>query len=315
MSTEEKAPIEHTDDDLFGVDVHVEDPAFGSLHPIIQWVNGDPTRKTSKGIDYTGGFFCSTDQGIEIPGAESFTLITREAEEIEGFSIASLKIFPIRYRRSWMAVKEEGGLSVRFPAPLYDDAKEYDYRGSPRSRGQLLCLIEGMDEPVVLTFAGINAGRVFSQGNDRGVIPDFGQNIINRARSLASRAGRDISYPLCAFKLEIGSGTDDKGKPVFTKVGKGDRTSNVTHPMWLDKPSGIASESHIRGLFSGRQLFGKLEDMHRNADEWIKQWAPEVLIENIKRMSSTRTALAGVMGGNTADGGGNGVPGDREVPF
>ena len=73
MSTEENLNLsELADDDLFAIDgmVDVDDPAFGSMYPIVQWVNGDPKKKKSGGIDYTGGFFVSAEQGIEIPGAE-----------------------------------------------------------------------------------------------------------------------------------------------------------------------------------------------------------------------------------------------------
>ena len=63
-------------------DVTVEDRSFGPQYPIVQWVNGDPTKKREGGIAYTGGFFFSNDQGIKIAGAVPYTLVTKDGEDV-----------------------------------------------------------------------------------------------------------------------------------------------------------------------------------------------------------------------------------------
>ena len=56
-------------DGFLGADIEVEDQAFGSQYPVIQWVNGTPQGKASgaDSIAHTGGWFMSADQGIEPP--------------------------------------------------------------------------------------------------------------------------------------------------------------------------------------------------------------------------------------------------------
>jgi hypothetical protein len=307
-------PTKLENDDLFGIDVEVSDPAFGSMFPIVQWVNGDPGKKKSGGLEYHGGFFISAEQGIEVPGATDYTLITSNGDEVEGHMIRDLELIPIRYRRSWLASADEKGLAQRFPWNAFEDAKEFDHKESPRGRGQLLALIKGMDEPVVVTLSGMTAAAVFSAGRNRGVIPTFGQTVLNRAKQLARRAGREIDYPLCAFGLSIGPKRDDKGEPIFDKVGSGSNTSQVTMPVWLDKPAGMPDEADIRRRFVGRELFGKVQDMHKGADEWYQQWSPNALIELLKRSAATSNELKSLRSPG-AEAGGEGLPNDRSVPF
>jgi hypothetical protein len=301
-------------DDLFGIDVDVEDPSFGSQYPIIQWVNGDPGKKKSGGLEYTGGFFISAEQGLDnVPGAEPYTLITANGDEVEGFAVRDLEITPVRFRRSWLAQADEKGLSQRFPWNAYEDAVEHDHQDRPRGRGQLVALVSGMEEPVVITLSGMTSAAVFSAGRDRGIIPNFSQIVINRAKQLARRAGRNIDYPLCAFKLTVGPKRDEKGEPLFDTVGSGQNTSKVTMPVWLDQPEGMADEAYIRRHFVGREMFGKTQDMHKACDEWVMQWSPKALIEQLKRSAEVSNELKGLRSGAVSDG--DGLPGDREVPF
>ena len=302
-------------DDLFGIDVEVSDPAFGSMYPVVQWVNGDPGKKKSGGLEYHGGFFISAEQGIEVPGSEPYTLITANGDEVEGHMIRDLELIPIRYRRSWLAQKDEKGLSQRFPWNAYEDAVEYDFKGSPRGRGQLLAMIVGMDEPVVVTLSGMTAAAVFSAGRDRGVIPTFGQTILNRAKQLARRKQRQIEYPLCAFKLSIGPKRDASGEPAFDKVGSGTATSLVTKPVWLDKPEGMPEEADIRRRFVGREMFAKVQDIHKSCDEWIYQWSSVALIAQLKSSVATSNELRSLRSDSLPTTEGDGIPGDREVPF
>ena len=307
-------PTDLKNDDLFGIEIEISDPAFGSMYPIVQWVNGDPGKKKSGGLQYHGGFFISAEQGIEVPGAEPYTLITADGDEVEGFAIRDLELIPIRYRRSWLAQADEKGLAQRFPWNAYEDAKEYDHKEKPRGRAQLVTLLVGMDEPVVVTLSGLTAGAVFSAGRKRGVIPTFAQTVLNRAKQLARRAGRNIDYPLCAFKLTIGPARDDKGDPVFEKVGSGNSTSQITMPVWRDRPAGMPDEAGIRRRFVGPELFGKVQDMHKSSDEWYGQWSPDELIKQLKKSAATRNELKGLSAGNSVDDG-EGLPGAREVPF
>jgi hypothetical protein len=298
--------------------VDVQDRAFGPVYPIVQWTNGSVQNKKSGGVDYTGGFFVSAEQGVQIPGAVPHTLITQNGSEVQGFAIRDLKGTPIRFRRSWLATPEEGALAIRFPWTGYEDAQEVDFRRAPRGRGQLLFLVEGMEEPVVLSFSGTVSGAVFSQGSKRGLLPSYAQLIVNQAKRIAKRKGRNIDYPLCAFRMAIGPDREESGEPKFTTVGSGSATSRVTMPVWLDRPTGMVEEPQIASVFVGRDQFSKNQSYHKDADAWVSAWSADVLIQQIKtsadskRKLSEAAAQAGVEDGGAEQ---SALPGEKEVPF
>lgn len=313
------AELLHGGDDMFGIQVEVDDPSFGSLYPTIQWVNGDPTKKQAGNIAHTGGFFIPAEAGIEVPGAEEYTLITSEGEEIPGFAIRDLTGSPIRWRRCWRTLPEEsGGLALVWANDMYEDAKQHALANGysrPRGRGQLLFLIDGMSEPVLLSFGGTASQAVFSSGSGkgRGILPSYGQLIVNRARTLARRVGKNINYPMCAFKLTLGPDRDEKSEPVFTKVGTGSNTSKVTMPVWIDRPVGSPSEAEIRRLYVGNERFTLLQDIHKEADEWVAQWGHDALVVRLKKLLNREPLDLGTTTATAAPEGA--LPDEQSTPF
>jgi hypothetical protein len=294
------------EDGFLGADVTVEDQEFGSAYAVVQWVNGDVKNKKSGGIEYTGGFFLSADQGVEPPdGWKPFTLMTQEGQEIAGYATRDLNMSPIRTRRCWDSDPGDNGLSRRFPWSDYEDAQAF---GSPSGKAHVIVGVEGFEEPLLLAFRGMVAKRMMGQGRERGIIPMYGAKVKGAAKRIARKKGRKgKAYPLCAFKLNIGPQRDAKGAPEFTKVGQGSNTSNITYPVWLDEPKGLVDEALLNRVFVGNETLGVYQDWHTEAEDWVQQWSAETLYA--RRAAGQKPTDDG------GEDGGKKLPGEQDVPF
>jgi hypothetical protein len=136
----------------------------------------------------------------------------------------------------------------------------------------------------------------------------FGAKIIGAAKRVARKRGRNKAYPLCAFTLTIGGETDGK-EPVFTKVGTGKNTSNITKPVWRDDPKELVKEQLLGRLYVGNESLGLYQDWHSEADEWVHSWDAERLAARASRKVGAAAPA------NAVPGDEGGVPGDQDVPF
>lgn len=307
MSTEEtKNEFEDGLDTFLGAEIEVEDQAFGSAYPVIQWVNGTPQGKAAGEnlIAHTGGWFMSADQGIEPPpGFEPYTLVTSEGQEVVGFACKDLTFSPIRWRRCWTVDPGDNSPVMRFAHADYESAAA---AGVARGMCHVIAGIQGSDEPVLLSFRGMTAKAMMGQGRDRGVIPEYGNKIISAAKRVARKSGmKKKSYPLCSFMLTVGPERDKKGKPVHTKVGTGNQTRQITMPVWVDEPKGLVTKADLTRIYVGHETFALYQDIHRDTEEWRAQWDAENLARNPKDRA-----------GVPAEGDESGkLPGDQEIPF
>lgn len=252
--------------------IQVEDRTVGSVYPIIQWVNGEPAKKPVGGVQYTGGWFYSRDNDVGIPGAQACSLYTREGETVEGFFVRDLKFAPIRTRKCW-TVRRPRGLPLVFAQAEYDDAEE---AGRARGKLHVLAGIPGLDGPVVLVASGNAAGAIQGRsGKRRGALDRFSQAVVNGATMLATRRGKNVRYPNCAFYLTIGPDRDDAGEPVFTEFGQ-EQTSRITSPVWLDEIQS-PGPGELAARFVGNESFAHYQLWHSQAESWVQEWSPENL--------------------------------------
>jgi len=322
MSTEETATqeaVNHEAEEALLLDIgdliEAEDPAMGAIYPVVQWVNGDPQQKRAGGIAYTGGFFISAEQGLQPPGFEPYTLVTREAVEVAGFASQNITGTPIRYRRSWLAKADEKSLARRYPWNGYEAAKKFDGKKSPRGRGQILWLFEGSDEPVVLTFSGMAAARIFSQGRERGALPTFDQNVVKQATRIARKEGKKVTYPMSVFKLTIGPGVNSDGTPVFHKLGSGEQTSTVSQPVWINKVNAV-DQAILQNVFliRSRAQIERSQAIWKESVEWADAWNSNMLLKALKRAVENNRDLDALTDDEHENEDGS-APGDKEVPF
>lgn len=313
MSTDQSktgspAPEESFEDGFLGAEISVEDRNFGPSYPIVQWINGNPTQKKAGGVPYTGGFFISSDQGLseealKAIGFEPYTHVTQQAEEIPGFAIRDLKLTPIRWRRCFQVDPRDGkSLSRRFGWDEFDAAQAL---GSPRGVAHILVAIDGLDEPVLVSFRGMTAKHMMGQGKDRGVIPEYGSKIIGAAKRVA-RAAKKVAkdYPLCAFSLTVGPEMETEKAPKFTEVGS--KVKNIiTAPVWRDEPTSTIDAPLLGRLYVGHEKLAIYQDWHNEAQEWVDAWSS-------LELSNRRGTAAQADGAAPAA---DGTPGDNQVVF
>jgi hypothetical protein len=272
--TQDPTPIDDSCDFLDAA-VLVEDRAFGSIYPVVQWINGKPTAKKEGGIAHTGGLFYSTEQGIELPGFEPYTLVTRDGTEVEGFAARDIELVIIRTRRSWLLRSADAkALPQRFAVEEYDE----DIAGA-RGQAHLLCTINGTKDPVMLSVSGHVSKAFMSVGNGkvRGILPRFATKVVGAASRLTAKRGKK-AMPLCSFKLHIGPARDEVGKPVFTEVGAKEK-SLVTLPVWLDEPKTV-DEAFLKVAYVGHERFSAHQEIHQGSDDWVKAWSAEELVKS-----------------------------------
>jgi len=296
------------DMDLFAAKPTVDDGDFGSVYPIVTWINGMPGKKGQGGLAYEGGFFIDAEQGLAVPGATPYTHITNSGKEVEGFMIRDFTVTPIRMRKCFRVDVSDNVESTFMQAFAAGDWDEAVAKGKPRGVTHLLCVAKGMTDPIVVVWTGQSGARVSAGGNKPGIMAEFGNKIVMRARHLARKAGHDISYPRCAFSLTIGPDGARKGKkfePNFTEVGRKEK-SQITLPVWLDKPEGAATEENIGHLFVGNTTLGHYEELYRSGESWYTAWSSDAL--RARRGDAPATTPTN---GAPADG----LPADEEVPF
>lgn len=315
--------LETAADSFLDADIVIEDRAYGSIYPIVQWINGAPDRKREGGLPYTGGFFCSKEQGVVLPGAVEHTLVTKDGDEVPGYAIRDLTFTVIRDRRRW-SVSGPRGFDVYYGHGEYDEAAA---TGTVRGNLHLLVVVKGMEEPIVLTFRGNAARAMVGMGKDRGVVPSFGQKLLGKATRLArekarkqggAAAGRasTFTYPRCAFWLTTGPERNADQSPLFTEVGEGEKKSKVTLPVWIDEPAEVTAEVCNR-LYVGGNALALHQGFHADADLWIEEWSDATLAAARARNEKTKPDAATKDAGTTGTGkeAGNSVPKNTELPF
>jgi len=292
-------PAKIEDGDMFSLEVNVETRNFGSIYPVVTWINGQPQNK-GRGIAYTGGFFIDGQQELEIPGAEPYTHITGDGDEIEGTAIRDLTLIPVRHRRSWV-VRQEGGLSQRFSQNEYEEA---ELVGAPRGACHLVARIPGVDSPVLLTFNGLSAKAMAAGGKNAGALMKFGQKVIMKARSLSeSMGGKRIDYPTFAFSMVIGPQGDRSGKafvPNHELVGKKGATSKISMPVWVDEPAKV-DKTFLSRIFVGNALYGELEGLYQATEIWWNEWSSENLGAFRGRGTSAKVVVSEIVEGSAPD--------------
>jgi hypothetical protein len=274
-------------EDFFDVQIDIEDRVEGSDYPVIQWMNGDPKLAKLGGPSYTGGFFIGADQNVEdLPeGFEPFEFITQKDEKVPGYACRGLTFAPILRRACWV-VRPETGLSRRFGWNSFEEASAL---GDPRSLTHVLADV-GLDEPFVLSFAGMVAAQMTSRGQ-RGILVRHSSSVVNAARRLARKAGKDAAFPNCMFTVTVGAERDAKDKPVFQQVGSDpERQSTVVYPQWIDEPSAALTREALAERFVGKERLKRNQEWFTAAQAWRAAWGDMALAQAAAALTSRPTA-------------------------
>ena len=236
----------------------------GPTYPWIQWVHGKPGQKRVGGVPYTGGWFVSADNADAMPdGWTQDELVHQDGSATGGFFAQTIIVAPIRRRRAWV-VNTPNGSTDYYPWNQYDNAKA---SGNPSGKLQVLVALQGkLDAPFILTMRGM-VGKAFTQD----VMSDLQRFVLKPVNALVRKGGKSLRFPWRAFWLTVGSETNSKGEPVYTTVGQGNNTSNVTLPV-ATLPAEGASPAELRKCFVGAENLATFSEWYTDADEWARAW-------------------------------------------
>jgi len=256
----------------------------GPQYPYIQWVNGKANMKSlgPGSVLYTGGWFAPADQvpGGEMPGWTPGELTHDDNTTTEGFFSRDITIAMIQYRKGWMV--EANGQTQIMPWSMYEQAKALDKDGSPTGRLQVLCLLKGLEDlgPFSLTLRG-SIARAFQAARGESVVGTFKQLVVKAADDLNRKRGVTKRFAIRAFWLTVGPQRDEKGQPIFTKVGAEGRSSQVTLPVALGIHKGMTPQE-IAKLHVGHDLLISLNSLYEEAIPWREMWDQEQTTQDHK---------------------------------
>ncbi|AZF90329.1 MAG: hypothetical protein BPHS0_43 [Phage 5P_3] len=260
------------EDEFYSVGANIDQSTVeqgGVSYPYIQWVHGksDLEPLGLNNVRYTGGWFTPAEQFIDAPeGWEKGVMTHRDLTETEGYFKRDLTVAMIRMRRCWLV--GINGQTQAFPYDQYDAAAAL---GRAVSKAQVLCLVKGMEGlgPFVLTMRGTVASE-FANAKS-GVIGLFKRLIVDHANTMNKKRGLTTRWAYRGFWLTVGPQRNDKGEPIYTKVGQGTDSAMVTLPCALGLPEKPSDEA-VRAAFVGRALWEEIEPIYADSESWKAAW-------------------------------------------
>lgn len=277
MATEERLDWLDGIDEVDQETVEVDQVGY----PWIQWVHGKPEYKQLGGVVHTGGWFMPAgatdlDEDAEIEGWTRGTLTHSSGDETAGWFTRDLTVSLVRSRRAWHV--RVGKQTAIYPWDQYDDARAGG--GDMTGRTQFLAVVQGLAEPrpVVLTVHG-SVGRAMAptrQGDS--VLNQFRRYVLTPANKLLAKSDKKGQWPYRAFWLTVGPDRDDKGAPVFRKVGEGSAQATIVEPIALGIKDKM-TPAEIGALFVGKELLAETGLLWEEAEEWANAWSERIEAE------------------------------------
>lgn len=231
-------------------------------YPCLQYLNG--RREMLGSWRENGCFFLSAEQNVDCKW-EKAELITSDGNVIDGYKSEDIRCSVIRLRRAWF-VKSDGA-NRRFPWSDYDAAKRL---GKARGKVQIVMSVDGIAEMVALTLSGLQSSFATSPdgwgGNARKRLYDPTARILH-----IGYRGPVERLPALQFSIVIGPETVN-GKPVYSKVGKGDDSNYVTRIILKGPLEAVSSDSDISRYIVPRVIRESYEIEHSDSEEWATSW-------------------------------------------
>ena len=244
---------------------------LSDIFPVVQWVFGRPANKKIGGMDYFGGWFVSKESIdlTDVDGWEPETLTHSDGSETEGFYAPSISFSNIRDRKRWEVTT--GSKRYLYSWTDYDEAIK---TGRASGRTHMLVLIKGLEDkgPFTLTLKGIAAMAVEGTRQQAGALQQFVRTVIRRANDDLKKAKVNKRLPYRAFWLTVGCPIDDKKAPVFTTVGSGEDSSNLSLPVPYGLPK-KAEEVNLADFYVGQELYEQANKIYDDNEEWANAWA------------------------------------------
>lgn len=176
-----------------------------------------------------------------------------QAFEGDGFEAKHIKMVPILKRSQPFSVINEQAVWHA----------EWRKNAGMKMYTEVLCLLEGYDEPLVLTGKGWAASRITHY--KRGCFAEHAELVTGVANRMAEK-----QLQPWAFWHMIGGRYDTKKQPVYVEVGQGQKTHLHDIVLGVSAP---ASEELLEQLYVGDELYERATLLYTEyvQAEWHKQ--------------------------------------------
>ena len=211
-------------------------------YPRIWWYNGVKQAGTA-------GHFYTSEREFPNAPTDPWTQVERYDDEV-GYMTENLLVAMIR-RRS-QAYTEDRTTNTKTWHP--------HYKPGMRIYTEILCLVKGIDEPVVWVVKGMTGKAV--TGRKVGIVDTFAEAVLKPAQA----SWKHGQVPPWAFWMLITGARGDKGKPVYTDTGYG---STVTLPSLAGVPATVTRDT-LTTLYVGRDMLDFGLEVYKSSAEWAK---------------------------------------------
>lgn len=220
----------------FEYEVHQDQQGDGL--PRIWWHHGDRKAKTP------GSFYTRSEDWVgDLPAP--WTADDRFDGET-GWAATVLKILPITYRNQPFRRIEQGGKTRREYVARWEQGMSI--------HTELLCLVEGLEGPVVWSMKGMTGAAVTGKG---GIFPQARQALIGPAEKALKK-----KVPMHAFWLPIGQRLKD-GKPDYVTLEQG----SVITPPALRMPD-LDGRDLLNALYAGKATIEYAGELREQYEGW-----------------------------------------------
>ncbi len=248
----------------------------GPAYPVIQWVNGSPANRPLDDISFTGGWFMS-NENCELQGPEDpfsiWAMMHRTGEQTLGYGAEGLHFSVLQTRNRWEVYEESGQRKV-FAWNGYDTAKQY---GRPSGRLHMLVVVKGLEKygPHIVTLRGMTGAAITKRN---GILHQYADKVLKAANMASlehSKAnGTEAKrWPRRLFWMPLSSQRKQGSweEPVFSTVGQGQNTSQITYPALVGVPQSF-EEVDLNKYFVGADLMDSLTDLQTETEAWSHEW-------------------------------------------
>jgi hypothetical protein len=213
-------------------EVNVQIENITPQEPRIYWRNGKLVKDGSKVIlNRPGLFYVAADHLKQTPG-EPWE--TSGLYDEDGYQAESLSLAIIGYRQQPVMIDRSG------------DQVQYvwlsEWQPGAQFYSEVLCLVSGIEEPVVWVLKGSAGKEVLGKG---GLLQTFRKDVVREGERVAGQKLPDFT-----FWLRIVTQRDAKGNVVHRDTGYG----TTTTPPTLTLPDTITPEV-LEEMFIGDELF------------------------------------------------------------
>jgi hypothetical protein len=242
----------------------IEDLPIDALEPgRMSWLHGVKQAKMP------GVFYIKAANLSETPGAP-WADDNERFEGEDGYSTPKLQIAIIGFRSQWFVPDEDR------TKPPKEWLLGYQEGIGAKKITEYLCLVEGINDPIVLSMSGKNKGQPMWD-----IFKAYQNGLLKQGSRIAKR-----QLPVWSFWLPIANKRTPEGKTFYedAKDGAGNTYGSVVTPPALYLP-----DNPLDTLYVGADIIRLGASIHNDFSEWFKvKRLPQGTVEGQVTVSATK---------------------------